>query len=76
MMVCPNYCRGNKTDIGNTEQRIVFLKELELFLNASQLEQEYHLQDEILTLEEYWTLRMGTVCVGPCLALAEFELYS
>jgi len=45
-----------------------------LFLEMSQLEQEYRLGDTIPNVEEYWFCRMGTSAVGPCMAVVEYSL--
>ena len=53
------------------DQLKVFLAELEIFLKSTQREQKYQLANKVPSLKEYWDMRLGTVCVGPCLALAE-----
>ncbi len=53
------------------EQRRTFFDEMAVFLEMSQLEQEYRLGDKVPTVAEYWICRMGTSAVGPCMAVVE-----
>ena len=53
------------------EQRQAFLDEMTLYLEACAQEQEARQRGEVLSVEEYWTLRKGTSAVGLCTSLAE-----
>ena len=48
----------------------LFLKELEYFLEMSQVEQKYRLDGVALTLDGYWSIRLGTSAVFPFLVLS------
>ncbi|KAL6695225.1 isoprenoid synthase domain-containing protein [Trichoderma pleuroticola] len=57
----------------NIEQRKRFLREMEFFIQKSQLEQKSRLDGCILSLDEYWDIRMGTSAVGVIMAVNEFS---
>ncbi|KAF2871389.1 isoprenoid synthase domain-containing protein [Massariosphaeria phaeospora] len=54
------------------DQRILIQKELEFFMETSETEQERRLSENLPTLDEYITCRMGTSAVGVTSAYNEF----
>ncbi|KAF2467746.1 terpenoid synthase [Lindgomyces ingoldianus] len=54
------------------EQRELLFKELEFFMETSEVEQRRRLSEELPTLDEYITCRMGTSAVGVTSAFNEF----
>ncbi|PNP54756.1 hypothetical protein THARTR1_04961 [Trichoderma harzianum] len=59
--------------MSRVEQRKRFLREMEFFIRKSQLEQKSRLDGCILSLDEYWDIRMGTSAVGVIMAVNEFS---
>ncbi|EHK21849.1 uncharacterized protein TRIVIDRAFT_53145 [Trichoderma virens Gv29-8] len=57
----------------NIEQRKRFLQEMDFFIQKAQVEQKSRLDGRILSLEEYWDIRMGTSAVGVIMAVNEFS---
>lgn len=53
------------------EQRELLLKELEFFMETSEVEQRRRLSDDLPTMDEYITCRMGTSAVGVTSAFNE-----
>ena len=49
-----------------------FLRELEFFIDMTDVEQETSMGEELPTVEEYQKRRMGSSAVGVCLALTEY----
>lgn len=47
------------------------MKHMEFFLEKSRLEQAVHLRGTLPTVEEYWSIRLGTSAVGVTLAMNE-----
>ncbi|KUI73482.1 hypothetical protein VM1G_09147 [Cytospora mali] len=58
----------------NKSQRQQFYDEIAQFMEASEMEQSYRLQDRIFTLEEYWPVRMGNSAVYATSAVGEFSM--
>ncbi|KAF2121055.1 isoprenoid synthase domain-containing protein [Lophiotrema nucula] len=54
------------------DQRELLLKELEFFMETSEVEQRRRLSEDLPTLDEYITCRMGTSAVGVTSAFNEF----
>ena len=54
-----------------TDQRELLLKELEFFMETSELEQRRRLSEDLPTLDEYITCRMETSAVGVTSAFNE-----
>ncbi|KAF2008694.1 terpenoid synthase [Aaosphaeria arxii CBS 175.79] len=55
------------------EQRHMFLKEMEFFMEMSEREQILRLSGGIASMEEFWEYRLGSSAVTVCLALNEFS---
>lgn len=60
----------------NINQRRRFFDEIIRFTEASEAEQRSRLRGNILTLEEYWSLRLGTSAVYISSAMSEFSMLS
>ncbi|KAF2733669.1 terpenoid synthase [Polyplosphaeria fusca] len=54
------------------DQRKLLLRELEFFMETSEIEQRKRLSDDLPTLDEYITCRMGTSAVGVTSAFNEY----
>ncbi|KAF2180110.1 terpenoid synthase [Zopfia rhizophila CBS 207.26] len=54
------------------EQRQLLLRELEFFMETSEVEQRRRLSEDLPTLDEYITCRMGTSAVGVTSAFNEY----
>lgn len=54
------------------EQRRNFFEEMKFYISTTETEQKFHLDGRIPSLEEYWSVRMGTSAVGACLAVIEY----
>lgn len=59
----------------STAQRKRFLQEMDFFIQKAQLEQKSRLDGRILSLEEYWDIRMGTSAVGVIMAVNEWVIF-
>jgi hypothetical protein len=58
-------------EFGNSRVTARFYRELEVFVNMTELEQKVHLSGELPTVSEYLERRMGSSGVHVCLALTE-----
>ncbi|KAI3395276.1 hypothetical protein diail_1474 [Diaporthe ilicicola] len=58
----------------DTNQRQRFFDEIARFMTASEVEQSCRLHDRIFTLQEYWSVRMGTSAVYIGSAAGEFSM--
>lgn len=69
---------GTFTELGdllkaqyNITQRKRWFDEAAFFFNMVKVEQEYILADQVPTVEDFWTMRMGSSAVGQSNALGE-----
>ena len=49
----------------------LFLKEVEIFLNKSGVEQQFRLTGNMVNLSDYWQFRLGSSAVGVVVAVNE-----
>ena len=54
------------------DQRVGLLREIQYFMNKSEIEQRHALSGHVVSFEEYWEFRMGTSAVRVALAVNEY----
>jgi len=63
--------RKRKSANPKIEQRQNFFQDMNFYIETTEVEQRFHLDGKIPTIEEYWEVRMGTSAVAACLAMIE-----